>query len=226
MDGGQTAENMQAQSFKARRKEQLQKELMLNALHLFEEKGFDSVAVDDIVRATGVAKGTFYLYFRSKADVVVTIIENAIKELEAQVAESVALAPRDAAKTLRAALQTFLAFFERHPAMVPLLLSQRGISTKELPDDTREDLSIRYRRATSQVFETVLRQGMLQGVFREVDAEKTAQALFWLVAGYVQESKETENLSNVLEDVLDIFENGIKRQAGPGGYVEPPATHY
>ena len=34
------------------------------------DRGFDNVSVDDIVTACGVARGTFYVYFRNKADAV------------------------------------------------------------------------------------------------------------------------------------------------------------
>lgn len=40
------------------------------ALAAFREKGFDSVQVEDIVRAAGVARGTFYLHFQNKEDLL------------------------------------------------------------------------------------------------------------------------------------------------------------
>jgi AcrR family transcriptional regulator len=36
-------------------------------------KGLDRMTVDDVTSEAGVAKGTFYLYFRSKADLVVAL---------------------------------------------------------------------------------------------------------------------------------------------------------
>ncbi len=40
------------------------------ATELFASKGFDRATVDEIVAKAGVAKGTFYLYFKSKEDLV------------------------------------------------------------------------------------------------------------------------------------------------------------
>jgi len=40
------------------------------ATELFANKGFDRATVDEIVAKAGVAKGTFYLYFRSKEDLI------------------------------------------------------------------------------------------------------------------------------------------------------------
>ena len=38
---------------------------------LFDERGFDTVTVDEITKKAGVAKGTFYTYFATKSDIVV-----------------------------------------------------------------------------------------------------------------------------------------------------------
>ena len=42
---------------------------------LFEKYGYRKVSVDDIVRKAGVAKGTFYLYFKSKDELYNKIIK-------------------------------------------------------------------------------------------------------------------------------------------------------
>ncbi len=50
---------------------EVRKEELIDAAEaLFEEKGYDDTAVSDIVRKVGVAQGTFYLYFRSKDEVL------------------------------------------------------------------------------------------------------------------------------------------------------------
>lgn len=46
--------------------EERKAEIMDTAEKLFSEKGFGNVAVSDIVKAVGVAQGTFYYYFESK----------------------------------------------------------------------------------------------------------------------------------------------------------------
>lgn len=49
-------------------------ELIDSALQLFSDRGLDETAVSDIVAAAGVAQGTFYLYFESKADLVNAVV--------------------------------------------------------------------------------------------------------------------------------------------------------
>ncbi len=51
------------------------KKIMDAARNLFYEKGFYRTTVDDIAKAAGVAKGTVYLYFGSKVELLLEIIE-------------------------------------------------------------------------------------------------------------------------------------------------------
>lgn len=44
------------------------------AYKLFLEKGVNITAIDDVVKAAGVAKGTFYLYFKDKYDLLDQIV--------------------------------------------------------------------------------------------------------------------------------------------------------
>ncbi len=48
--------------------------LFSSAYELFVTKGFNETAINDIVKKAGVAKGTFYLYFRDKNDLLDKII--------------------------------------------------------------------------------------------------------------------------------------------------------
>ncbi|WNI27007.1 TetR family transcriptional regulator [Streptomyces sp. ITFR-16] len=59
----------------AQRKRQLvSDELTEAALQLLALKGFDAVTIDEIVKAAGVSKRTFFRYFASKEDVVVQFL--------------------------------------------------------------------------------------------------------------------------------------------------------
>lgn len=42
-----------------------------NALELFKQRGFESVTVEEITSAAGIAKGTFYNYFQAKSEIIV-----------------------------------------------------------------------------------------------------------------------------------------------------------
>lgn len=49
------------------------RKLITAGLELIKEKGFDAINVEDITKKAGVAKGTFYIYFKRKEDIVLDI---------------------------------------------------------------------------------------------------------------------------------------------------------
>jgi AcrR family transcriptional regulator len=65
-------------------------ELLAAARTLFSERGYHETTVEDITRAAGVAKGTYYLYFQEKREIFLAIIGellDAIKAVGASVAD-------------------------------------------------------------------------------------------------------------------------------------------
>ena len=50
-------------------RESTRKELLKAALEIFGEKGYPTTTISDIVGAAGVTQGTFYLYFKNKAEI-------------------------------------------------------------------------------------------------------------------------------------------------------------
>lgn len=74
IDGSKKAGRQGKPGEKISRKQQAEntrRRLADTALRLYASKGYDRVAVDDICREAGVSKGTFYVYFASKDQVLV-----------------------------------------------------------------------------------------------------------------------------------------------------------
>ncbi|MCF2682569.1 TetR/AcrR family transcriptional regulator [Faecalicatena contorta] len=67
---------------KLEEKKKKKKEALFNtAYRLFTTKGIHATAISDIVNEAGVAKGTFYLYFKDKYDIKNKLIAHKTKEL-------------------------------------------------------------------------------------------------------------------------------------------------
>lgn len=56
------------------KKKKKQAALLNTAYMLFTQKGFNKTSISDIVSKAGVAKGTFYLYFKDKVDIQCKLI--------------------------------------------------------------------------------------------------------------------------------------------------------
>src|SRR3954471_945754 len=76
--------------FRRRRKEARPAELLDAALALFVEKGFAATRSEEVARAAGVSKGTLYLYFPSKEELLKAVIQHYIANEIAAGAEQVA----------------------------------------------------------------------------------------------------------------------------------------
>lgn len=58
----------------AKKKSEKYSKIIDSAFALFEKKGPHVVSIDEIVKSAGIAKGTFYLYFHDKHDLVSKLI--------------------------------------------------------------------------------------------------------------------------------------------------------
>lgn len=67
-------------------------EILAAAIKVFGKQGFHDTCVDDIATAAKIAKGTLYLYFKSKEDIYTTAIHQAVTELQRLSAERTAAA--------------------------------------------------------------------------------------------------------------------------------------
>lgn len=73
-------------------------EIIDTASRIFAQKGYDKSSVNDILNAIGIAKGTFYHYFKSKEEVLDAVIAKATEMIEQrieEVADNPQLTPED-----------------------------------------------------------------------------------------------------------------------------------
>ncbi|WKB52581.1 TetR/AcrR family transcriptional regulator [Eleftheria terrae] len=79
-----------AEPSRRRRKEARPQELLDAALDLFVEKGFAATKIDDVAARAGVSKGTVYLYFPSKEELLKAVIRHNLSLTIAQGGDMVA----------------------------------------------------------------------------------------------------------------------------------------
>ena len=70
-------------------REERRLEIIKTAEKLFRENGYTNTPVDAIIKEMGVAKGTYYYYFKSKEDVLSAIAEHQLNQI-VQMAEQIA----------------------------------------------------------------------------------------------------------------------------------------
>lgn len=98
------------------------------ALDVFSAKGFAAARLDDVAAAAGVAKGTIYLYFKSKEDLLESIVQNTIGVTLQNFEQAVAASPAPASLLLRLMGQTIATALEDRDRrrVLHLVLSEGG----------------------------------------------------------------------------------------------------
>lgn len=91
-------------------------------LRVVSRKGLEATTMQEIADEAGLAKGTLYLYFDSREELVLHVAESAFEELQVAVSEALG---RDVAfpERLAAAILTHVEFFERRRDFFRLFFS-------------------------------------------------------------------------------------------------------
>ncbi|MDE5995221.1 MAG: TetR/AcrR family transcriptional regulator [Oscillospiraceae bacterium] len=94
-----------------------------SAFELFEKRDPHVVSIDEIVKTAGIAKGTFYLYFHDKHDLVSRLIlDKAEKYMNEISFEKKEIATdEEFGKTLRSYLEYLCAFLEKNKTLTMLI---------------------------------------------------------------------------------------------------------
>jgi AcrR family transcriptional regulator len=104
-------------SHRVRQKEATREHLYACAMRLFDERGYDAVGIDDIVRAADVARGTFYFHFPRKDDLLLELIARSDRHILTTIAAS--RRARSLRTALRATTDAFAEVWQARRALLP-----------------------------------------------------------------------------------------------------------
>ena len=103
-------------------KREKESSLYLAAYDLFTRKGINDTAISDIVSQAGVAKGTFYLYFKDKYDILNKIVLNkSIKVLKSAIEETKTRTFDTHIDEILFFIDYIICFFEKEKLMLGLI---------------------------------------------------------------------------------------------------------
>ena len=157
-----------------RRKEARPGEIAEAALELFVEKGFAATKLDEVAQRAGVSKGTVYLYFKSKEDLLRSVIEHSVIPLFA-LSDQLVEALWDTPDVLLRDLMTgwWQQVGTTKLGGIPKLLLSEAQNFPELAQYHYDNVIARWHATTRKV----LVHGIELGVFRELDVEATTHLL-------------------------------------------------
>lgn len=160
--------------------ERRRREILDAARHVFAEKGYRVATIDDIASYLSVGKGTIYRYFADKKSLLIAVFEDGMNQLLATMYSHIESVVTPADK-IRIAVRTYFEFFDDNPELVEIAMQVRS----EFKDEhTRVFMSL-YQDYIVRI-QNNLRDGISQGIFREMDVEKTAEAMSATTQGLLQ----------------------------------------
>src|ERR1700719_3836890 len=88
----------------------------------FDERGFQAVRVDDVVRRAKTSHGTFYLYFANKDDLFKALLRDALHDMEIITDEFPVVTSNDAGRdALRKWVRSFCDTYAAHATVIRIL---------------------------------------------------------------------------------------------------------
>jgi TetR/AcrR family fatty acid metabolism transcriptional regulator len=130
------------------------------AVKIFSRNGFFNSKVSEIARAAEVADGTIYLYFRNKDDLLISLFEEKMGEVVADVRRRIAVGG-NALEKLRIFIENHMDLLERESGLVEVLQVELRQSTKFLKDYTPVKF-FEYLEVISDILEEGKREGVLR----------------------------------------------------------------
>ncbi|HOU54966.1 MAG TPA: TetR/AcrR family transcriptional regulator [Myxococcota bacterium] len=180
-------------------------------MRVFATKGFHEASVTDIIEATGVARGTFYLYFPGKREIFEALLDEFLERLRDRLApvrlpEQGRDDPAVMDQIRRNARQLVSLLLEERD-LVRLLLREAG----GLDSPARERVATFHRLLGAWVAES-LEDGMAAGIVHRGNAALMARALVGMVEGtfraWADEDLELD-LDTAVEELLALLRRGF-----------------
>ncbi len=159
-----------------RRKEARPQELIDAALALFAEKGFAATRSEEVAARAGVAKGTLYLYYPSKEELLKAVISQRLSSQIAAAAEECERFDGPSAVLLTEVLTNWwISVFDSPTSAVFKLVITEVRNFPEIADFYRREVV----EPGQQLIGKILERGIHRGEFRRVDVPAAVLSLIF-----------------------------------------------
>lgn len=136
---------------------------------LVAEDGWSAAQIVNVAAKAGIATGTVYRYWPSKADLCAEIVAT-VSAREVGVVETIVDTDDDPADKLTAAIRAFAARALRGRRLAYAMIA-------EPVDPEVEAVRLEYRAQLAHCFERILREGIMRGAFPRLDPAVAAACI-------------------------------------------------
>lgn len=153
------------------------------AVRCFAATGFHATGMADVVRESGLSAGSVYRYFRSKDDLIGSIIDRLLDRLQAQLTEAsarVETLPEMLERSISIAEQTFSGERSDYARLLPQVWTE-ALRNPVVAERVRGA----YARIFDRLEELVLRLKALETLPGGLDPRGAAHVLLAILQGYM-----------------------------------------
>jgi AcrR family transcriptional regulator len=193
-------------SFKERVKVEREQEILQAARDVFAERGFEKTSIDDIAERVGIGKGTVYLHFASKEELLIALMRQACLRL-VDVCEAAAAVKSTPTAKLDSIIEAIVDHRYANERWV-------GLVAKELP----VFLGYKERLGASSelrgLITRVIEQGQAEGAFdmRVVPAMAAMTLLFLIFVGPTAAGEAPTTKPALLAAARQLYFHGITKE--------------
>lgn len=185
------------------------------ATKVFAKKGFFNARISDIAKEAKVADGTIYLYFKNKFDILISVFEQEVGKLTAQVTGLIEQ-ESDPKVKLQIFISKHLEEMKKNRNLAEVIHIELR-QTNKLVRDYRKNSFSSYLNIVS----TIIEEGKQQQIFRQnIQSDVAKQILFGAldeisrVWGAGNDMGANFTLEEVSEQLTAIFQHGVLEHPG------------
>jgi AcrR family transcriptional regulator len=164
------------------RSEETQAKIMAAAIKLFSNLGYNKASVDDICAEAGISKGAFYHHFKSKQELFLALLDGWLQTIDNAIEAS---KDKTAPETFMQMTEAFPYIFETAGEGLPMFLEFWLQASR---DKKIWEAGIAPYRRYHKYFTSLIRKGIREGSFVEVDPELAARMIISTAMGLLLQS--------------------------------------
>lgn len=164
------------------RSEETRTKIMDSASKLFSTRGFNTASVDDICEEAGISKGAFYHHFESKQALFLALLDGWLQAIDNAIKAS---KDKTAPETFTQMTEAFPAIFETAGEGLPMFLEFWLQASR---DKKIWEASIAPYRRYHKYFTSLIKKGVQEGSFVEVDPELASRMIVSTAMGLFLQS--------------------------------------
>ncbi len=149
-------------------KEIIKKTLLVEARRLFEKYGLQKTTVDEIVMATNISKGSFYIFYQSKEELYFDVLEEVEREFKDKMFKNAFKPDMNRRKSFKSFLNQMIELLITMPLYKEITSSNYELLLRKLPEETLEKHIQRDQEDVSKFFNYWMDQGWMRRV--DIDA--------------------------------------------------------